>query len=78
MTTALIGPFEAAAILIVLAAGQGRRFGGDKLLAAMKGATLLGRLGTPEEVAAAVAFLASEEAGFITGETLGVSGGMGC
>ena len=52
--------------------------GGDKLLAAMKGATLLGRLGTPEEVAAAVAFLASEEAGFITGETLGVSGGMGC
>lgn len=52
--------------------------GGDKLLAAMKGATLLNRLGTPEEVAAAVAFLVSEEAGFITGETLGVSGGMGC
>ena len=52
--------------------------GGDKLLEAMKGATLLNRLGTPEEVAAAVAFLASEEAGFITGETLGVSGGMGC
>ncbi|MDI3258150.1 MAG: SDR family NAD(P)-dependent oxidoreductase [Sinobacteraceae bacterium] len=52
--------------------------GGDKLLATMRGATLLNRLGTPEEVAAAVAFLASEEAGFITGETLGVSGGMGC
>ena len=52
--------------------------GGDKLLEAMKGATLLNRLGTPEEVAAAVAFLASEDAGFITGETLGVSGGMGC
>lgn len=52
--------------------------GGDKLLEAMKGATLLNRLGTPEEVAAAVVFLASEEAGFITGETLGVSGGMGC
>ena len=30
------------------------------------------------EVAAAVAFLASDEAAFITGETLGVSGGMGC
>ena len=44
----------------------------------MKGATLLGRLGTPEEVAAAVVFLASEAAGFVTGETLGVSGGMGC
>lgn len=52
--------------------------GGDKLLGAMTGATLAGRLGTPEEVAAAVAFLASTEAGFITGEVLGVSGGMGC
>lgn len=51
--------------------------GGEKLLAAMTGATLLRRLGTPEEVAAAVAFLASEEAAYITGETLGVSGGMG-
>jgi 2-hydroxycyclohexanecarboxyl-CoA dehydrogenase len=38
--------------------------------------TLLRRLGTPQEVAAAVAFLASEEASYITGETLGVSGGM--
>jgi len=52
--------------------------GGGKLLEAMKGATLAGRLGTADEVAAAVAFLASEEAGYITGETLGVSGGMGC
>jgi 2-hydroxycyclohexanecarboxyl-CoA dehydrogenase len=38
--------------------------------------TQLKRLGTPEEVAAAVAFLASEDASYITGETLGVSGGM--
>jgi 2-hydroxycyclohexanecarboxyl-CoA dehydrogenase len=52
--------------------------GGDRLLDAMTGATLAARLGTPEEVAAAVAFLASREAGYITGETLGVSGGMGC
>ncbi len=51
--------------------------GGDKLLNAMKSATVLNRLGTPEEVAAAVLFLASQDAGFITGEILGVSGGMG-
>lgn len=36
----------------------------------------LGRLGRPEEVAAAVAFLASSEAGFVTGSTLHVNGGM--
>lgn len=52
--------------------------GGEKLIAAMRAATLVDRLGTPDEVAAAVAFLASDEAGFISGETLGVSGGMGC
>lgn len=52
--------------------------GGDRLLQAMKDATLLRRLGEPEEVAALVAFLASEAAGYITAETIGVSGGMGC
>jgi 3-oxoacyl-[acyl-carrier protein] reductase len=35
----------------------------------------VGRLGTVEDIAAAVAFLASEEAGFITGVTLDVNGG---
>ena len=34
------------------------------------------RLGNPKEIASAVAFLASEEAGYITGETLHVNGGM--
>jgi 2-hydroxycyclohexanecarboxyl-CoA dehydrogenase len=43
----------------------------------MTGATLLRRLGTPDEVAAATLFLASDFAAYITGETLGVSGGMG-
>jgi NAD(P)-dependent dehydrogenase (short-subunit alcohol dehydrogenase family) len=57
---------------------KGVQTGGEKLLSAMRAATLLDRLGTTDEVAAAVLFLASDEAGFITGETLGVSGGMGC
>jgi 2-hydroxycyclohexanecarboxyl-CoA dehydrogenase len=36
----------------------------------------LGHLGTPEDVAAAVAFLASDDAGYITGQILGVNGGQ--
>jgi 2-hydroxycyclohexanecarboxyl-CoA dehydrogenase len=35
----------------------------------------LGHLGTPDDIAAAVAFLTTEEAGFITGQTFGVNGG---
>jgi len=44
----------------------------EKLLAAIP----LGRLGKPEDVAAAVRFLASEEAGYITGQVLNINGGM--
>jgi 2-hydroxycyclohexanecarboxyl-CoA dehydrogenase len=48
----------------------------EKVLAAMTRAVPMKRLGEPEDVAHAVAFLASERAGFITGQTLSVSGGL--
>jgi 3-oxoacyl-[acyl-carrier protein] reductase len=44
----------------------------QKILAAIP----LERIGTPEDIAAAVKFLASEEAGYITGQVLAVNGGM--
>jgi 3-oxoacyl-[acyl-carrier protein] reductase len=44
----------------------------DKLLAGIP----LKRFGHPQDIAAAVRFLASEEAGYITGQVLGVNGGM--
>jgi 2-hydroxycyclohexanecarboxyl-CoA dehydrogenase len=50
---------------------------GDRIVAAMTAGTQLGRIGTAEEVAAAAAFLAADEASYVTGEVLGVSGGMG-
>jgi 3-oxoacyl-(acyl-carrier-protein) reductase len=42
----------------------------------VKAQTPLGRLGKPEEIADAVVFLASPRASYITGQTLGVNGGM--
>ena len=45
---------------------------GDKLMSRIP----LGRMGTPEEVAAAVVYLASDEAAFVTGATIHVNGGM--
>jgi 2-hydroxycyclohexanecarboxyl-CoA dehydrogenase len=50
--------------------------GGEKLIDSLTRAVPMRRLGEPEDVAAAVAFLASERAGFITGQTLSVSGGL--
>ena len=49
---------------------------GEAQKTALLGQVPLGRLGSPEDVAHAVAFLASPEASYITGETLHVNGGM--
>jgi len=49
---------------------------GAKILAAMERAIPLRRLGRPEDVAGAVAYLASDEAGYVTGQVLSVSGGL--
>jgi 3-oxoacyl-[acyl-carrier protein] reductase len=48
----------------------------DKAREALVTRIPLGRLGAPDEVAAAVAFLASDEAAYITGQVLAVNGGM--
>ena len=42
----------------------------------IKAATPLGRFGSTDDIAAAVAFLASDEAAYITGQVLGVDGGL--
>src|SRR3954467_11490994 len=67
------GPIETPLLM------QAKEFGeiGEKLIETMKAGTQLRRLGQPEEVAAAVAFLASDDSSYVTGECIGVSGGMG-
>jgi 2-hydroxycyclohexanecarboxyl-CoA dehydrogenase len=49
---------------------------GERLKQGMVNATAMGRSGEPEEVAAAIAFLAGEDASYVTGQTLNVSGGL--
>ncbi len=50
----------------------------DELLAEYQKSIPLQRLGTADDVASAVAFLASENASYITGQVLAVNGGLYC
>ena len=67
------GPIETPLLMQALEFGEI----GEKIIENMKAGTQLRRMGKPEEVAAAVAFLASDDASYVTGEIIGVSGGMG-
>jgi len=49
---------------------------GARLKQGMIDATVMGRIGEPEEVAATIAFLASDDASYLTGQTINVSGGL--
>ena len=49
---------------------------GERLKQGMIGATAMRRIGQPEEVAATIAFLASDDASYVTGQTVNVSGGL--
>ena len=67
------GPIETPLLMQALDFGEI----GEKIVENMKAGTQLRRMGQPDEVAAAIAFFASDDASYVTGEILGVSGGMG-
>lgn len=66
------GPTETPLLEGMLGSGEESA----KMVEALRRAVPMRRLGRPEDVAAAVAFLASDAAGYITGQTLSVSGGL--
>jgi 2-hydroxycyclohexanecarboxyl-CoA dehydrogenase len=47
-----------------------------KLIEAFRSAIPLGRLGQPDDLASAIVFFGSDDAGFITGQVISVSGGL--
>ena len=60
--------------LLAAAAGDGER--GQRMREALVGAIPMKRVGQPEDIPGAVCFLASDDAAFITGQTISVSGGL--
>jgi NAD(P)-dependent dehydrogenase (short-subunit alcohol dehydrogenase family) len=67
------GPIETP---LLMAAPEALGDIGKRIVDTMIGSTNLRRLGHPDEVAAAIAFLASDDASYVTGQSLGVSGGL--
>ncbi len=55
---------------------DGEDVGGDRFVERLRRAIPLGRLADPTDVASAVAYLASDDAGYITGQAISVSGGL--
>jgi 2-hydroxycyclohexanecarboxyl-CoA dehydrogenase len=67
------GPIETP---LLMAAPEQLGDVGKRIVDTMIGSTNLRRLGHPDEVAAVIAFLASDDASYVTGQSLGVSGGL--
>src|SRR5207237_10764342 len=72
ITVNAICPGPTATPLLESMVGQGN----EKLIDSLKRGIPMRRLGQPEDVAGAVAFMVSDDAGFITGQTLSVTGGL--
>jgi 2-hydroxycyclohexanecarboxyl-CoA dehydrogenase len=72
LNTVCPGPTDTP--LLAAVAGSDER--GQKIRAALVGAIPMKRVGQPEDIPGAVCFLASDDAGFITGQTISVSGGL--
>jgi 2-hydroxycyclohexanecarboxyl-CoA dehydrogenase len=67
------GPIETP---LLMAAPEQLGDVGRRIVDTMIGSTNLRRLGQPDEVAAVICFLASDDASYVTGQSLGVSGGL--
>jgi 2-hydroxycyclohexanecarboxyl-CoA dehydrogenase len=72
ITVNAICPGPTATPLLESMVGEGN----DKLIDSLKRGIPMRRLGEPEDIAGVVAFIVSDEASFITGQTLSVSGGL--
>ena len=74
ITANVVCPGPTDTPLLAEIAGEGAD--ADRVVGAMARATAMKRLGRPEEIAPAVVYFASEGAGFTTGQTLSISGGL--